>query len=185
MSMKPDPATAQSQRRPWRPWRSKTTWAIVIAAIVVGVRGAEAQDPRKNSFRDQVRRFNRRWFNPLVLHLAGRSPWPVVRLEHRGRRSGALRATPVLAWPVAGGFLVPMPYGTDVDWAKNLRHAGGGVLQFHGVRYRVGRPRIVLARDALGDLLFPADSLVGVAGVRHVMRVDVLASLTPEVSLPA
>ncbi len=177
--------TARSDRRPWRPWRSKVVWAVVVASLALGVFGAETSGDKKASLRDALRRFNRRWFNPLVLRFAGQAPWPVGRLEHRGRRSGAFRVTPVLAWPVAGGFVVPLPYGTEVDWAENVRHAGEGVLQFQGVRYRVDDPRVVPARDVVGDLPFPIGSLTEVSGVRHVMRVAVRASLTPEVTLPA
>ncbi len=176
--------TARFDRRPWRPWRSKAVWVVVVASLALGVLGAETAGDKKASSRDALRRFNRRWFNPLVLRFAGQAPWPVARLEHRGRRSGAFRTTPVLAWPVAGGFVVPMPYGTEVDWAKNLRHAGEGVLQYQGVRYRVGDPRIVSVRDVVGDLPFPIGSLAEVSGVRQVMRVAVRASLTPEVILP-
>ncbi len=171
--------------RPWRPRRSKGVWTAAVAALALGVLVAEARGKRRIAFRDALRRFNRRWFNPLVLRLAGHAPWPVARLEHRGRRTGAFRATPVLAWPVAGGFVVLMPYGPDVDWAKNLHHSGEGVLQYQGVRYRVGNPRIVPARDASDDLPWPIRLLASPSGMRHTMRLDVLASLEPEVSLPA
>jgi hypothetical protein len=77
-----------------------------------------------------------------------------------------------------------MPYGTEVDWAENVRHAGEGVLQYQGVRYRVDDPRVVPARDVVGDLPFPIGSLAEASGVRNVMRVAVRASLTPEVTLP-
>jgi hypothetical protein len=160
-------------------------WAVVVASLALGVFGTETSGDKKASLRDSLRRFNRRWFNPLMLRFAGQAPWPVARLEHRGRRSGAFRITPVLPWPISGGFVVPMPYGTEVDWAKNLHHAGEGVLQYQGVRYRVGNPRVVPARDVGGDLPFPIGSLADLSGVRQVTRVDVLPSLTPEVTLPA
>jgi hypothetical protein len=36
----------------------------------------------------RVRRFNRRWLNPVMLRMAGRRHWYSARLEHVGRRSG-------------------------------------------------------------------------------------------------
>jgi hypothetical protein len=156
-----------------------------VAALALGVLVAAMRGERAIVFRDALRRANRRWFNPLVLRFAGHAPWPVARLEHRGRSTGAFRATPVLAWPVAGGFVVAMPYGTDVDWARNLLHAREGVLQYQGVRYRVGSPRIVPAREVGGDVPVPIGSLIAMSGMRHVARLEVLPGLTPEISLPA
>jgi deazaflavin-dependent oxidoreductase (nitroreductase family) len=156
-----------------------------VAALALGVLIAATRGERTTSFRDTLRRANRRWFNPLVLRFAGHEPWPVARLEHRGRTTGLFRATPVLAWPVAGGFVVAMPYGTDVDWARNLLHAGEGVLQYQGVRYRVGNPRIVPAREIGGDVPGAIASLVAASGMHHVARLEVLPGLTPEISLPA
>ena len=94
------------------------------------------------------------------------------------------RATPLLAWPVAGGFVLPMPYGSDVDWAKNLLHAGEGVLQHQNIRYRIGAPRIAATHDVLNDLPRFVGTLATSSGLRRVMRVDVLPSLTNEVLLP-
>ncbi len=93
--------------------------------------------------RDAVRRFNRRWLNPAMLRLAGRPHWYAARLEHLGRRSGRVYATPVVAKPVAGGFAVPLPYGRHVDWLRNVEAAGRAWLQVDGERYQVADPRIV------------------------------------------
>jgi len=93
--------------------------------------------------RDAVRRFNRRWLNPVMLRMAGRPNWYAARLEHVGRRSGRLYATPVVAKPVTGGYAVPLPYGRNVDWLRNLEAGGRARLQVGGQRYRVANPRIV------------------------------------------
>lgn len=174
-----------SARRPWRIWRSPVLRGLAVAAVALGGLEVLSSQDRLPPFRDSLRAFNRRWANPLVLRFAGGSTWSVARLEHRGRRGRDLYVTPLLAWPVSGGFLMPMPYGPDVDWARNLRHADDGVLQHQGVRYRIGNPRIESAASALPDLPFPIDRLVAMSGIRHVMRVDVRDSLTAEVSPPA
>ncbi len=93
--------------------------------------------------RDAVRRFNRRWLNPAMLRMAGRRHWYAARLEHLGRRSGRVYATPVVAKPLAGAFAVPLPYGRRVDWLRNVEAAGRAWLQVDGERYRVADPRIV------------------------------------------
>ena len=132
-----------------------------------------------------MRAFNRRWFNPLMLRLAGDRPWGVARLELRGRRTASLRVTPVWADPVSEGFLVPLPYGQDVDWVRNLLHSGAGVLQHQGVRYRVGNPRILPAAEALHELPLLTRRLAGPRGIRSYMRVDVLPSPTAVIPPPA
>jgi hypothetical protein len=51
-----------------------------------------------------------RIFNRVVLLLAGTRLLPLYGVvEHRGRRSGRLFRTPVVARPTADGFVVPMP----------------------------------------------------------------------------
>ncbi len=165
--------------------QSKLFRGLAIALVVLSgfaVRGLGRTSP---AVHEGIRGFNRDWANPIVLRLADRLPLGVARLEYRGRRTGAPYATPVRVWAVTGGFVIPMPYGMDVDWAKNLGHAGVGVLQREGVRYRVGAPRIMPTAEALDALPFVSGRLLGLLGIRHVTRVDVLPSLTTEVSLPA
>ena len=66
-----------------------------------------------------MRHVNRVVTNPLLGTIAWLLP-PLAVLHHRGRRSGRPYRTPVVAFRTAGGFVVPMTYGTDVDWARNL-----------------------------------------------------------------
>jgi deazaflavin-dependent oxidoreductase (nitroreductase family) len=94
-----------------------------------------------------VRAFNKRVLNPVMLTLAGRRHWYAARVEHVGRRSGRRYSTPVVAVPVPAGFAIPLPYGSDVDWARNLEAADGGVLVVGGQRYAVNSVRVVPTPD--------------------------------------
>lgn len=105
--------------------------------------------------RDTVRRFNRRVLNPLMMRLAGRRYWYASVIHHSGRRSGREYATPVVAYAIDGGFLIPLPYGTDVDWLRNVLTAGEAILDVHGKTGTVREP-IVLAWDQALPLLPPA-----------------------------
>ncbi len=87
-----------------------------------------------------MRELNKRWLNPAMLYLAGRPHWYASRVEHVGRRSGRPYATPVVAVPVEGGLVIPLPYGPDVDWCRNLRAAGGGTVVRQGRRHTVSAP---------------------------------------------
>ena len=173
------------KRRRRRPWRSKVLWAFAIALVATIVFDVRDSRDRRTALRDGLRAFNRRLANPLILHFAGVLPWGLARLELQGRRSGALSATPLWAERVSGGFLITMPYGTDVDWAKNLIHADEGVLHYRGVRYRVGSPRIGPAVEALPELPFLTRLIVDLSGVRHIMHVDVLPSAPAQMPTPA
>ncbi|WP_214369178.1 hypothetical protein [Pseudonocardia sp. H11422] len=73
-------------------------------------------------------------------------------MEHLGRRSGRAYATPVIAQALPGGFTIPLPYGTDVDWRRNLTAAGGGVLEVEGERHTISEPRVVESSAVLAEL---------------------------------
>jgi deazaflavin-dependent oxidoreductase (nitroreductase family) len=168
-----------------RVWRSLAVGGAVVVALgwlLAQVKAFREHDPTTvNRFKN----LERRWANPLMLAIAGHAPWPVSRLEHRGRRSGALRVTPLLAEPIREGFIMALPYGQDADWAKNVLHAGEGVLQYQGIRYRVGHPRFVAAADAPPETPLLLRGIAAALGLPEFLRVDVLPSLTAEVPPPA
>jgi len=96
-----------------------------------------------------MRRVNRVLTNPLLGTFAWLVP-PLAVIHHVGRKSGGHYRSPVVAFPTARGFVIPMTYGRDVDWARNLVAAHGGELQRVGRRVRLHNPRIV---D--GDAAYP------------------------------
>src|SRR5690606_4569158 len=89
-----------------------------------------------------MRRVNRVFTNPLMRTIAWIVP-PLAIVHHVGRRSGRGYRTPVLAFPSAKGFVIPLTYGRDVDWARNLLAAAGGELEQGGRRVALRNPRIV------------------------------------------
>lgn len=89
-----------------------------------------------------MRRVNRVFTNPLMRTFAWLVP-PLAVVHHVGRRSGRPYRTPVVAFPSARGFVIPLTYGRDVDWARNLLHAGGGEIEQTGKRVALRHPRIV------------------------------------------
>ncbi len=95
-----------------------------------------------------IRRVNRAFTNRLAAPLAGFLP-PLALVHHVGRKTGRRHRTPVLAFPVEGGTLTPLPYGTDTDWLLNLLAAGGGELESAGRRAAVENPRVLDAEEAM------------------------------------
>jgi deazaflavin-dependent oxidoreductase (nitroreductase family) len=92
---------------------------------------------------------------------------PLAVVHHVGRKSGRRYRTPVVAIRSADGFVIPMTYGRDVDWARNMVRAKGCELERMGRRVRLTKPRIVGFAQAAPHLpaavrpLFRAANLPG------------------------
>lgn len=63
-------------------------------------------------------------------------------LEHVGRRSGAVRVTPVHPVPTAEGFRIIVPLGTESQWVRNVLAAGRCRLQVEGEVHELDEPRL-------------------------------------------
>jgi deazaflavin-dependent oxidoreductase (nitroreductase family) len=97
-----------------------------------------------------MRRVNRVFTNPLL-----GSTWlvpPLAIVHHVGRKTGRRYRTPVVAFRSAKGFVIPMTYGRDVDWARNLVKARGCELQQRGRRIALRNPRVVDGKTAAPHL---------------------------------
>jgi deazaflavin-dependent oxidoreductase (nitroreductase family) len=98
------------------------------------------------------RAINKRYLNPLMLKFAGRGTSPQAIIHHVGRKSGRSYTTPITVTPITHGFVVALPYGTDVDWCRNILAAGSGTLQWHGTTYTVIAPEIVNTESVISEL---------------------------------
>src|SRR5262245_44736168 len=102
-----------------------------------------------------LRHVNRVFTNPVLSTIAWIVP-PLAIVHHVGRKSGRAYRSPVVALRSGSGFVIPMTYGRDVDWARNLIAAGGGEVEQLGRRTRVRNPRIVGFERASVQLPGPA-----------------------------
>lgn len=121
---------------------------------------------------DLVRGLNKRTLNPVMLRFAGRKGFYAAALHHVGRSSGSLYATPVVAEPAPGGFVIPLSYGTRVDWLKNVQAAGSARLVVDGSALVVGRPEIISAAEAAQFLPAGRNRLLDWQGVSAYLRLD-------------
>ena len=94
-----------------------------------------------------LRRVNRVFTNPILGSVAWLLP-PLAVVHHKGRKSGKAYRSPVVAFTNPSGVVIPMTYGRDVDWGRNLVAAGGGELERLGRRIPFSNPRIVGLREA-------------------------------------
>jgi hypothetical protein len=86
-------------------------------------------------------RFNRVVTNPVQgVYAWALPPWAV--LVHRGRRSGRLYRTPVVALKRARKLRVAILYGEESDWVQNLLAAGGGQVVRGGRTYELIDPHL-------------------------------------------
>src|SRR5215217_9492861 len=97
---------------------------------------------------DVVRVFNKRLLNPVMMAL-DRRHWYAAGLKHKGRRSGKEYTTPVTVGPTEDSFVIPLSYGEDVDWLKNVRAAGRCTIETRSGTYVVGNPEVIDRAEAL------------------------------------
>jgi deazaflavin-dependent oxidoreductase (nitroreductase family) len=96
---------------------------------------------------DAVRRVNRSVTNPRVMRTAGSAHTQTSVIAHVGRKSGRVYETPVDIISATTGLLIALPYGTRVDWLRNVVAAGSATVVTHGDRVDVERPTIVATAD--------------------------------------
>ncbi|MEY8014146.1 nitroreductase family deazaflavin-dependent oxidoreductase [Mycobacterium servetii] len=101
---------------------------------------------------DRVRVFNKHVLNPVMKLVAGQKYWYAGVIEHTGRRSGKTYSTPVVVERVGDGFIIPLPYGTKVDWLRNVLAAGRATVRVHGETSGAVGPEIIDAATAAGQL---------------------------------
>ena len=104
-----------------------------------------------------MRHVNRVFTNPVLGTVAWLVP-PMAVVHHVGRKSGRFYRSPVIAFRSGKGVVIPMTYGRDVDWARNIVHAGGCDLAQGGRRFALRNPRIVgfdRAKSRLPGVLRP------------------------------
>jgi len=89
-----------------------------------------------------MRHLNRVFTNPIMGPLARVMP-PLAVVHHVGRTSGRNYSTPVVAFRSKERFVIPMTYGRDVDWARNIVMAHGCQMEQMGRRFTTSNPRVV------------------------------------------
>ena len=139
-------------------WIFKVIRAIVSLYLVAAVAVVIFSKLAGGSRTDRIRRFNRDTLNPWMMRHAGGEHWYASVVRHVGRASGKEYETPVLMHEVDGHLAIPLPYGTDVDWLENLRHAGGGVAVHKGAEYRLIDP-VIVSRDEIAGALGRRDTI--------------------------
>jgi deazaflavin-dependent oxidoreductase (nitroreductase family) len=115
--------------------------------------------------------------NPLLTRLAGRRHFPMAaQIRHVGRRSGRQYVTPAGARLVGDTFVIPLTFGNQSDWSRNVRAAGGCSIRLDGTDYRAVRPDLV-DRDQAGEVIRAAfgpvqRAMFRMLGIRQYLLLD-------------
>src|SRR3954471_5373177 len=147
-------------------WSSQRLGWNVAVVVLLRLAVIAAFRSRQPAVLDPLRHANNKVLNRLMLHLAGRRHWYAAKVEHVGRRSGRHYETPVVAVPLEDGLAIPLPYGQDVDWCRNLQAAGGGGVVRQGRRHTVSEPVVVPSgrmRERLPAFWWRATAPYGIA----------------------
>ena len=119
-----------------------------------------------------------RALNPLIRRVAGGSRTPVVSLVyHRGRRSGRTYASPVGVGSTGREFLIPLTFGADADWCRNVLAAGRCSILWRGRKYTAVEPEVVIddsVRSELADAFDPIQRfLLRAMGTHAFLRIRI------------
>jgi deazaflavin-dependent oxidoreductase (nitroreductase family) len=104
---------------------------------------------------------------------AGRKGSYAAAIRHTGRKSGKSYSTPVGSDRTADGFLIPVAYGTQVDWLQNVLAAGRAVLSVEGEDHEVIAPQLVDAATALPMLPSKRRRNFERLGIAHFLEVTI------------
>jgi len=116
-----------------------------------------------------------RLFNPVILKRAGRKGFQTAaQVRHTGRRSGRPYVTPASARLTGDVIVIPLTFGNQSDWVRNIVAAGRCSIRLDDQDYAATEPRF-LRRDQAGELLRPLFSPMErasfrVLGIRQFLR---------------
>lgn len=126
-------------------------------------------------FPQRLARINRYVTNPIQRMWAGWLP-PFAIVEHVGRRSGKAYRTPVNAFYTSTGgtpgLAIPLAYGPDRDWLKNIRAAGGAQVRRRAKTFGVSNPRVVSKDEAAQQVDGAWKSVFGALPFEEVLLLD-------------
>jgi deazaflavin-dependent oxidoreductase (nitroreductase family) len=121
-----------------------------------------------------------RVLNPLSLQMAGGPGFRMAgRIHHVGRRSGSEFVTPIGVRLKDGKILIPLTFGNQSDWVRNVRAAGGATVEVRGHSYQMAAPEFLNWTEARPIVRghFPvARGVFKVLGIKQFIQAAVVDS---------
>jgi deazaflavin-dependent oxidoreductase (nitroreductase family) len=118
--------------------------------------------------------------NPLISKIAGRRHVRMAaQVRHVGRRSGRAYVTSTGARVTGDLVLIPLTFGNQSDWSKNVRAAGGCSIRVNGRDYDAVAPEFLDRREArplLRSAFSPLERAgFRLLGIKQYLRLSVVA----------
>ncbi len=113
--------------------------------------------------------------NPVMVRFFSGKGKHSALLHHVGRQSGKTYLTPLTAHRSEDTIIVPLPYGTETDWLRNLQSAGQGVVELEGRSFTVEEPEVVPIDQVMPSLPPFLVRIVQMHGTRDALRLRVTA----------
>jgi deazaflavin-dependent oxidoreductase (nitroreductase family) len=118
--------------------------------------------------------------NPVMRKLAGRRHMRMAaEIRHVGRRSGRPYVTPAGARLTGDTFVIPLTFGNQSDWSRNVRAAGGCTIRLEGTEYRAVQPELAdrdqaapVIRAAFGPVERATFRMLGIRQYLLLRRAD-------------
>jgi len=118
--------------------------------------------------------------NPVMRKLAGRRHMRMAaEIRHVGRRSGRPYVTPAGARLTGDTFVIPLTFGNQSDWSRNVRAAGGCTIRLEGTEYRAVQPELAdrnqaapVVRAAFGPVERAMFRMLGIQQFLLLRRAD-------------
>ena len=154
--------------------------ALVIGGLTAFVRFALVHESLRRRMFPIMRPLYKQVFNPRALEASARqqASWGVV--HHVGRRSGRLYETPIDAQPTSTGVLIPLVYGAQADWCRNIQAAGGCTLTLAGKDFELTDPQVIPFGVAEPRLSAEKARFWRGIGIAHVLSLKTAATAQPE-----
>lgn len=115
---------------------------------------------------------------PLSRPLAGHRFFPLwAVVHHRGRRSGRSYAVPVAIRVADRTLTIPLPWGGQTQWVRNVVAANGCVIRWRGADLAATEPRVIGWAEA-ADAFHPLQrSVLRAGGVATFLRLRPVADV--------
>jgi len=137
------------------------------------------RDARRGRFQEFVRRFVQPYVNWIVLRVVGgpRSPYGIV--HHLGRLSGRQHRTPVMVHRRGRWFIIPLPYGEDVNWCRNVLAAARCDIRWRGATHTALDPRLLGSEVVDQRLSRTMRTILALTGTRRYLMLRVAEPRPP------
>jgi deazaflavin-dependent oxidoreductase (nitroreductase family) len=111
----------------------------------------------------------------LIGKAAGRRHFGMAaQIRHTGRRSGRSYMTPASARISGDVVVIPLTFGSQSDWSRNVRAAGGCSIRLNGRDYDATQPELLNVADVqplVRSMFSPGErAAFRMLGIRQVMR---------------